>query len=342
MSLGLTASGYPAQIAEVEKKLSQVQAKLDEIENAKVLEPKVRKELASLTAKLEELQEGHAADTKEKIFLGKEDEIEQAAPEPVQQAPAKPRTADDERKAKMKAINKKLKQIEGLKAKDDLDAEQKSKVANEPKLKKQLAAVEAGQPFVDSDDEKEAAPAANFKKAPVEKKASAGALPAASDDGSDDATAKSQKLPSDPAEREKRTKILKKKLQQIAKLKEKGGVLDDEAKQKIAGEDRVNQEIAALDAGKDEVVFVDKAPEDPKMALEKQVKAINKKLEQIAKLKEASSLDADGKAKVASEAGLKKDLGHLQFEVAQLNKVERERVAAKLGWEESQKKGGKK
>jgi len=337
MSLGLTASGYPAQIAEVEKKLSQVQAKLDEIENAKVLEPKVRKELASLTAKLEELQEGYEADKKEKIFLGKEDEIEEAAPEPVQQAPAKPRTSDDERKAKMKAINKKLKQIEGLKAKDDLDAEQKAKVANEPKLKKQLAAVEAGQPFVDSDDEKEAAPAANFKKAPVETK-----VPAASDDGSDDATAKSQKLPSDPAEREKRTKILKKKLQQIAKLKEKGGDLDGEAKQKIAGEDRVNQEIAALDAGKDEVVFVDKAPEDPKMALEKQVKAINKKLEQIAKLKEASSLDADGKAKVASEAGLKKDLGHAQFEVAQLNKVERERVAAKLGWEaEQKKKGGK-
>lgn len=332
-------SGYPAQIAEVEKKLSQVQAKLDEIENAKVLEPKVRKELASLTAKLEELKEGLEDDNKEKIFLGKEDEIEEAAPAPVQQAPAKLRTADDERKAKMKAINKKLKQIEGLKEKDDLDAEQKAKVANEPKLKKQLAAVEAGQPFVDSDDEKEPEPVANFKKAPVaEKKA-----PAASDDGSDDTTAKSQKLPSDPAEREKRTKILKKKLQQIAKLKEKGGVLDDEAKQKIAGEDRVNQEIAALDAGKDEVVFVDKAPEDPKIELEKKVKAINKKLEQIAKLKEASSLDADGKAKVASEAGLKKDLGHLQFEVAQLNKVERDRVAAKLGWEEEQKKkGGKK
>lgn len=336
----MTASGYPAQIAEVEKKLSQVQAKLDEIENAKVLEPKVRKELASLTAKLEELQEGYEADKKEKIFLGKEDEIEEAAPAPVQQAPAKPRTSDEERKAKMKAINKKLKQIEGLKAKDDLDAEQKAKVANEAKLKKQLAAVEAGQPFVDSDDEKE--PAANFKKAPVEKKASAGALPAPSDDGSDDATAKSMKLPSDPAEREKRTKVLKKKLQQIAKLKEKGGVLDDEAKQKIAGEDRVNQEIAALDAGKDEVVFVDKAPEDPKMELERKVKAINKKLEQIAKLKESSSLDADGKAKVASEAALKKELGHLQFEVAQLNKVERERVAAKLGWEEDKKKGGKK
>jgi len=80
-----------------------------------------------------------------------------------------------------------------------------------------------------------------------------------------------------------------------------------------------------------------------KIELERKVKAINKKLESIAKLKGESALDADGKAKVASEGALKKEQGALTFQIGELNKKERERVAARLGWEaEQKKKGGKK
>lgn len=320
-------SNFAAQIAEAEHKLVDVEAKIDEIEALKVLEPKLRREAAALTAKIAELREGGDAETWHKAGKAA-DEEEEAAPVPQPKAhPVKPRlTAADERAAKMKALNKKLKQIEGLKGKDGLDADQQAKVASEPKLRKQLAAVEAGQTYVDSDEEKEVAAPANFKKV---------AEP-------EDDTAKTIKLPTDAAEVDKRKKALKKKLDQISKLKEKGGALDADAKEKIAGEDRINQELEALEAGADEVTFVEKGPDDFKIDLEKKIKAINKKLESIEKLKKEDNVDADGKAKIAAEAALKKEKGDLTFQIGELNKKERERVAARLGFEAESKKKGKK
>merc|ERR1712110_509192 len=106
----------------------------------------------------------------------------------------------------------------------------------------------------------------------------------------------------DTAEVEKRTKALKKKLQQIAKLKEKDQ-LDADAVQKIAGEYRLHQELEALEQGKDEVTFVkpsEPTSEELKFELEKKLKPLKKKLEQIKALKEkGGDLDADARAKVA-------------------------------------------
>jgi len=316
-------SGYPTQIAEAETKLRHTEAKLEEIEALKVMEPKLRREAAALTIKIAELKENIESEA----FHG--EEVEEAAPVVEKTQPAKIRDADGDRKALMRTINKKLKQIEGLKGKEDLDADAKAKVAGEAKLRKHLACLEAGETFVDSDkeDAAEPAPAANFQ-------------PAKEESDHEDQTVK---LPADPEERKKRVKTLQKKLQQITKLKEKGGDLDKEAKEKIAGEDRINEEIAAIEAGKDEVTFIEKTADDVKNDLEKKARALEKKLASIAKIKNDENLDADAKAKVANEGALKKELGHLTFQIGELNKKERERVAARLGWEaEQKKKGGKK
>jgi len=320
-------SGYAAQIKEAETKLSTLQDKLDEIDVLKASEKKLREQAASLTTKIAELKQAAKDDKSENKFFAKEAEPEPPAA-PVKQAPAAPRNAEDERKAKLKAVNKKLKQIDLLKHKDNIDADAQAKISTEPKLRKQLAALEKGETWVDSDKEPEVVEVkGNFYK--VEEEV-------------EDDTETTVKLPTDPAEVDKRKKVLNKKLQQIVKLKEKGGVLDDEAKQKIDSEDHINQEIAALDAGKSEVTFVEKTGDDFKFDLEKKLKNVNRKLEDIAKLKTMENLDADGKAKVANEKALKGEAGELQRKIAEYAKQERDRVAARLGWEADKKKGGKK
>jgi len=315
-------AGYPAQIREAEAKLANLEAKLEEIDALKVIEPKLRREATGLIDKIVELKEASKADKSENRFFDKEvNEVKEAPAVAVKQAPAAPRDAEGERKAKLKAVNKKLKQIDLLKHKENLDEDARAKIATEPKLRKQLACLEAGGTYEDSEkEEEEPAPVAcNFKKVEEAEE--------------EESTAATVKLPSDPAEREKRVKNLKKKLQQIAKLKEKGAALDEEAQQKIDSEYRINQEVAALEAGKDEVTFVDRTTDDLKLDLDRRLKNVNKKLDQIKKLKEDTNLDADGRAKVASEAALKREAGELQRKMAELNKQERDRVAQRLGWE---------
>jgi len=150
-------------------------------------------------------------------------------------------------------------------------------------------------------------------------------------------------LPTDAAEREKRLRALNKKLQQIADLKKKEAELDDEAKAKVASKWRVKQEIAALESGHTEAVFTGPTEEDlieeatnKKIELEKKLKAVRKKLTQIEALKsKGGELEADAQSKVDSEGALRRDLGALERQLGALNREERERVAKRLGWEET-------
>merc|ERR1711920_128113 len=183
-------------------------------------------------------------------------------------------------------------------------------VASEPSLRAEIAALERGEVY---DPEK--APEVPETFSPQENRI---------------------ELPTDPAEVEKRVKNLKKKIQQIETLKEKGGVLDADAKAKIASHRKLVQEVAALERGDSEVVF------DELVEAQKRMKAIKKKLDAIAKLKESNNLDADGQAKLANEKALKKELHEVEKEIGEMNKKERDRVAQRLGWEVEENKKKKK
>jgi len=120
-------------------------------------------------------------------------------------------------------------------------------------------------------------------------------------------------------------------------------VLDAQAKEKVASEHFINQEVAALEAGKKEVILMPKTADEEKIDLEKKVKSLNKKIESVQKLKGQSGLDADQQAKVDSEKDMVREVNELQRQVAALNKKEAERVAQRLGFEaENGKKKGKK
>jgi hypothetical protein len=340
---------YEEQIAKAEQRLRSVQDELDEIEVMKAKEPKLRRDEASLIAKIADLKEALEAENSEQQFFQREKEsVPDAKAKPKEEEePARGPTApvqrnpEEERKAKMKALNKKLQQIDKLKQKDasDLDEDARKKLSSEPKLRKKLDALARGEEYEDSEAEQEptkevqevvaptpvSAPAAvKEKEEPVE----------ASDDGDDEAS--SMQLPTDPAEVEKRTRTLKKKLQQIAKLKEKGQ-LDAEAVKKVAGEYRLVQELQALEEGRDEVTF--EVPPEPtdadiKFDLEKKLKTLRKKLDQIKSLKEkGGDLDADARAKVESEAALVREANALAAKIAVFEKEERQRLAERMGWE---------
>lgn len=339
-------AGYADEIAKAEQKLASVQDELDMIEVMKAKESKLRRDEASLIAKIADLKEAMEAEKSEQQFFGGEEEPApdaKAKPKKAAEPPRGPtapvqRSPEEERKAKMKALNKKLQQIDKLKQKDavDLDDDAKKKLASEPKLRKKLDAIARGEEYEDSDVEQDApAPEPEVTTAevslptPVKE-----VLREPSED--DDEEAASMQLPRDPAEVEKRTRTLKKKLQQIAKLKEKGQ-LDEDAKKKVAGEYRLVQELEALEQGKSEVVF--QAPEEPtdeelKFELDKKLKTVRKKLEQIKSLKEkGGALDADQKAKVESEAALVREANALSQQISKFEKSERERVAEKMGWQ---------
>ncbi|CAE8636028.1 unnamed protein product, partial [Polarella glacialis] len=146
---------------------------------------------------------------------------------------------------------------------------------------------------------------------------------------------------------EKRIKALNKKLKQIEGLKEKGtDQLDAEAQEKVASEAALRKEVKELEAQKKNgkrpaaaaaaaepptpvaVEEAPAAPEEPEPVVEekapepelndeekeKRAKGIRKKLAQIEKLKEKdfASLEPEAKAKVESEAELKKDLARLE------------------------------
>jgi len=311
-----------AEIADAEHKLQKAQDQLDQLDVLKAKEVALRRDVQKYTARVSELR-GNVDDT---INAGEffQKPVESAEVEKIETKIAEARKVLEKgpaevRLGSMRAINKKLQQIDKLKLKQgQLDPEAAAKIATEPALRKKLAALEAGEdPESDGD-------------------AGAGAGAAAGE-------AEGQALPSDPEERNKKIKALQKKIREIDQLKQKGGLLDKQAKAKRDGEQMLIQELAALEEGKS-VFVVDEAAlhSAHKIELEKQVKKLQKKLAQIQELKGKSDLDADMQAKLDSETITGKELHDVQTDVGEMNKKERERVAARLGWQEEQKGGKKK
>lgn len=285
----------------LEEKLVELRKRLKEYElHAKQI-PSLKEEISALEEEIEAADFHGDAPAVEKRALAEAPIKAAAAPEPL---------AKDEAQKRMKAINKKLQQIEKLKEKGgDLDADALQKVRGEAKLLKELDCLKKGEVY-ESDGEE---PVSNFKPLPV-----------------------------DGESAEKRIKAIKKKLEQIDDLKKKakGGALDAEAKAKIDSEHQFKQELAALEAGETKVVFTEPSLDDvlekiqaEKHELERRMKAIKKKLDQVATLKkkDQGSLDADAKGKLAGEKDLKKELGEIERKIGEVNKNERERVAARLG-----------
>jgi len=297
------------ELALATKKLEEAQDQLDQLDVLKAKEAQLRKDVIKYTARVEDLTTQAEGVVKEGEFMQK----------PVQVAPlaAKVEEARIEldkdpakvRQNRMRAINKKLQGIEKLKAKDGpLDEEAAKKVKTEPALRKKLAALERGE---DPDSDAEEEPQGGVE------------------------------LPSDPAERQKKIKALQKKLREVEALKQKGGMLDAQAKIKRDSEQHLIQELSALESGAS-VFVLDEAAlfAAHKFELEKQVKKLQKKITQIAELKAKPSLDEDAQAKVDGEKDTKKELKDLEADVAKMNEVERKRVADRLGWE-AEKKGKK-
>jgi len=223
-----------------------------------------------------------------------------------------------ESEKRIKAVKKKLGQIEKLKEKDpeELDAEATAKMASEKELKAELQALERG----------EAVARVEVPQAPVEKWLEP-----------------PPKVPLVGEEKEKRVKGLQKKLDQIQGLKEKEpSTLDADAKGKIANEGALRKELRELDGpsveeAKEEQDAVQSDLEAEKHEIEKKIRALNKKLESVAKLKKLDSLTAEEQAKVDQEATLAKEKTALEHRVGEINKVERARVVERMGWEDEVK-----
>lgn len=319
------------EIAQAQLQLDKVTGQLDQLELLKAKEGQLKNDKKKYEARVAELRQSAEDVVKEGEFLGKP--VEVAVPLETKIAEITKviaKTPKEVRMAKMKAINKKLQQIEKLKLKDGLDTEAAKKVASEPSLRKKLAALERGEDIADSDDEVEVKEQAKPQQA---QQAAAGFQ-----------GIEGVALPEDAEERKKKIRALQKKLRDIEALKLKGGILDKQAKEKRDGEQRIIQELAALEEGKS-VFVLDEAAEQAaqKMELEKQIKKLQKKLEQIATLKGKTDLDADMQAKLDSEKDTNKEVHDLQMDVAAMNKKERERVAERLGWDaEPEQKNGKK
>jgi len=292
-----------SSVADMNKRLREVRQKLAEIEALKQQEPGLRREESVLLAKLR--AGGEEVDPAEIGQALAEQPAAQASPMSVEEA-------EEIKKKRMKALNKKLQQIDALKSKDGpLDAEAKAKIDSEAKIRYELECIRDNQP-IDP-----------YWEPPV----------------------RTEQLPRDAGEREKRLKFLRKKAQQIEALKERTDDLDAEARAKVESERAVQQEIAALEVGATEVVFTPPTEEEKmaaalqeKIEVEKKLKAIKKKLDQIESLKaKGGNLDADARAKLDSEPQIKKELGAHERRLGELNKAERERVADKLGFADEAK-----
>jgi len=234
-----------AEIATAEKKLEEVQGQLDQLDVLKAKEAVLRRDHVKYTARVAELRKGAVDEIGAGEFYNKTVEAAPSLEEKIEEARIEQeRDPEAERQSKMRAIKKKLQQIDKLKLKDDLEDEAKAKVANEPTLRKHLAALEAGE---------------------------------------DPDTFEMPEAPAEP------------------------------------------MDMAAFAQKKDD--------------LQRQQKKLQKKVAQIDELKKksADALDADGQAKLASEAATKKEMGAVEKEIGKMNKQERERVADRLGWKEEPK-----
>jgi len=309
------------QLAEAQAKLRGVEGKLDQLEDLKAAEANLRNQVSKLARTIAQLQKDIEDEAASQAFFQKaeeeEDDENHATSSGVSDSKAEGMQEKDpqlDRKNKLRALNKKLQQIDKLKAKGGaLDPEAAAKVASEPWLRQMLATLEKGEECKEKGDE---------TQEEVPKK--------------EDTSGQEKPLPTEPTEREKRLRTLRKKLQDIASLKGREGVLDAEALAKIDSEQLYLQEVTALEAGNTVFVFDEAAAMlAKKYEAEKKLKKLNKRLEQIQELKnKGTELDSEALAKVESEQALKKEIHQLQAQIGSINKQERERVARRLGWEQ--------
>mmetsp|Transcript_17435 Transcript_17435/g.27867 ORF Transcript_17435/g.27867 Transcript_17435/m.27867 type:complete len:282 (+) Transcript_17435:118-963(+) len=252
--------------------------------------------------------------------------------------------AHEEIEKRIKALNKKLKQIEGLKEKgtDQLDAEAQEKVASEAALRKEVKELEAQKK---NGKRPAAAAAAAEPPTPV----AVEEAPAAPEEPEPVVEEKAPEPELNDEEKEKRAKGIRKKLAQIEKLKEKDFAgLDAEAKAKVESEAELKKDLARLE-GKAEPVQAVVSKASPNVATggaaaaaaapvgkdphggnrakaleappgdlglllddetEKRYKALQKKLRDMCKLhdKEFDALDKLQKEKLTQEPGLIQDI----------------------------------
>jgi len=163
---------------------------------------------------------------------------------------------------RIKALKKKLSQIQKLKEKDGkLTPEEAEKLASEANVLAELTGLENGEDV------------AHSSKEPPKENSSAGVQedPESEEGAGDQGNSPAQpEVP--PAEAEKRIRALKKKLVQITKLKERGGPYSAEQEEKLTSEPKLIFECTEL-----EINLLD--PEAKKNA-----RSIQKKLDQIKKL----------------------------------------------------------
>jgi len=336
-------STHAQLIAEAEDKLKIAEIKLSEIERLKAMEKSVRNEVATLTEQLNKLkteaefydakvpykkEAGPSAASLAHAGKGYNDSDADTSPR-VAAAPAPApthfkapldllktpaETKEDNRKKRIKALVKKIGQVEALKKKDmaDLDADGKAKLASEKALREELSALEAGKEYEQEDVE-------------------------------------TVMLPTDGAEKEKLIKGIKKKLQQIDALKAKGGPLDAEAKAKVESEHRLLTQLSALEKG-EVAAHIGAAPEPDlteqlmkeRTDVNRKLKTLNDKLAAIEKLKgESRKLDATEKDKISQEQALKSDKGAAERILGDINKREQARVDARLNLGNDKKKKNK-
>jgi|EP00927_Polykrikos_kofoidii_P014523 hypothetical protein len=196
---------------------------------------------------------------------------------------------------RIKALRKKLTQIDKLKSKDNFTPEEKDKIASEPKILAEISALERGEEF-EPERFMVVVPAVVAPEVPEDPKPQD-----PPPEIREIAEPPEVVLPDiSPVEAEKRIRALKKKLAQIHKLKERGGTFSKEENDKIDAEHDLNAEVENLEMNLLE-------PEAKKTA-----KAIHKKIDQISKLrKRGGVLTLPEKEKLSKEAGLRKELAEI-------------------------------
>lgn len=198
---------------------------------------------------------------------------------------------------RIKALRKKLTQIEKLKAKGGgYTPEEAAKIASEPKILADIAALERGEepaPNIEIEAKPEQVPE------DVQGNSSSEAIANAEAEEPPDAPAEPAPELS-PLEAEKKVRALKKKIGQIQKLKERGGSYTKEETEKIESEVSMSAEVTDLEIG-----LLD--PEAKKTAV-----SLKSKLDQIRKLKSKSgAVNLQEKEKIRKEDGIKKELSDL-------------------------------
>eukprot|EP00443_Scrippsiella_acuminata_P037677 CAMPEP_0115348614 /NCGR_PEP_ID=MMETSP0270-20121206/95495_1 /TAXON_ID=71861 /ORGANISM="Scrippsiella trochoidea, Strain CCMP3099" /LENGTH=637 /DNA_ID=CAMNT_0002770589 /DNA_START=14 /DNA_END=1928 /DNA_ORIENTATION=- len=258
----------------------------------------------------------------------------------------------EELEKKLRNLRKKLAQIDKLKEKDqaELDDAAREKVASEPSLRKEADELaKQSQPEAPLRRQQHQQVLQQSQKLPAKPAAASAGAPAKAKIAAVEPSPPS----APPADAEKRIKNIKKKLQQIDKLKQRaaeGEALDPEAQQKVESEAELKREVAALEAGEEYVPAVAPAApaapaedtsakvEDPHAVeraqaleaapgdlglliddeTEKRFKSLQKKLRDIGKLREKDKLDKLQQGKLTQEPGLIEEIQAIRLKADQL------------------------